>query len=136
MAKAKAMVNLIDRVESCKHLELKPLEKHKQSARMYLFYFTDPKERQELDESDILEYLNGLGSLAYNPFCSKTKDECVVLESPVISMQCGGDLVQSICVNWINSDRLVKCEGREYPEGSLDGKEEIIRYFLSRIKVE
>jgi len=79
-------------VDSCNHLFLKPSARGRDMARIYMWYFTDPKESKELDDEDIKEYANGLLSIDYEPHCSKTNEICVVMESPVISRDTEGNL--------------------------------------------
>lgn len=107
-------------VPACNYLELRLPQVEREGVTPYLTGLRHTPE--DLKALDAFMKNNGeSNSRKFMPYCGKTGEVCVVIESPVMSMQMFGDLYQPLAVTLSNSGRIETCEDRKIPSNALSG---------------
>ena len=94
---------------------------------------------EDIKEGDIRTFVLALagGKLeeVYEPYCRKHDCPCVVLESPVVSMREYGmeGFYQALMIT-VNNPKMDRCEDRQIPEDSMDGKEPLDVFLKKRMQ--
>ncbi len=100
-------------VPACGHLEL--IAQDEDKAFVESCMHTMLTELNTLE--DIKDYYLVLARLSYEPYCKKSNDICLLMESPVISMQKTGGLYQPFFYCIMNSSRIDGCSDKEHNNG-------------------
>jgi len=123
-------------VRTCEHLRLIPPEAEQRDSEIYLY---EIKDADTLEERMIYvkEFLGTSppGRRIFKPYCEKRKSLCVVMESPVISMQRFGGLFQPFSITVSKSIMIESCEDRKLPEASIDRREPIDVFLLKHVQI-
>jgi hypothetical protein len=112
-------------IETCKHLELIPIEKHKNSVKGFLRGL----EYNPIDEDSDSSML-GLTYADYSHYCTEKKGLCIVYE------RLGLETVDFTSI-WINRKKIASCPTRKYDKNSdFEGKVSVETFLLTHIKAD
>jgi hypothetical protein len=94
-------------IPSCEYLEMRPLERYDFIVTDFLKGCID----QTITIEDFLMKAFMMeGGIPWEPYCAKRDSGCIVLESPVISMQGYQGLYQLLLFTLVNSGRIEGCD--------------------------
>lgn len=105
---------------ACMHLELRLPQIEREGVTPYLTGI----KKGDRNIKALWQFITNCGTpitRKYEPYCAKTGEVCVVLESPIISMQETGGAYQELLVTLTNTNRIEECKDRVIPSNAIEG---------------